>query len=127
MALENHLEDIYLDKHHHYNEERISKQLQHDKELPSEWFEPIDFVTFMHWKMDGWEMPTEYHCMIRARNHRTNKVTEHVYKSGAAAKKKVKELIAGAETEFTVCTHNDIQHLIPLKYVTDNDKENYSV
>ena len=28
------LEDIYLDKHHHYNEERISKQLQHDKELP---------------------------------------------------------------------------------------------
>ena len=29
------LEDIYLDKHHHYNEERISKQLQHDKELPS--------------------------------------------------------------------------------------------
>ena len=28
------LTDIYLDKHHHYNEERISKQLQHDKELP---------------------------------------------------------------------------------------------
>ena len=24
------LTDIYLDKHHHYNEERISKQLQHD-------------------------------------------------------------------------------------------------
>ena len=94
---------------------------------PAEWFEPIDFVTFMHWKMDGWEMPTEYHCMIRARNHKTNKVTEHVYKSGAAAKKKVRELIQGAETEFTVCTHNDIQHLIPLKYVTDNDKENYSV
>ena len=47
--------------------------------------------------------------------------------TSAAAKKKVKELIAGAETEFTVCTHNDIQHLIPLKYVTDNDKENYSV
>ena len=94
---------------------------------PAEWFEPIDFVTFMSWKIDGWEMPTEYHCMIRARNHKTNKVTEHVYKSGAAAKKKVKELIAGAETEFTVCTHNDIQHLITLKYVTDNDKENYSV
>ena len=97
------------------------------KNCPAEWFEPIEFVTFMHWKIDGWEMPKEYHCMIRARNHRTNKVTEHVYKSGAAAKKKVKELIAGAETEFTVCTHNDIQHLIPLKYVTDNDKKNYSV
>ena len=94
---------------------------------PDEWFEPIEFTTFMHWKIDGWEMPTEYHCMIRARNHRTNKVTEHVYKSGAAAKRKVYELIEGQETEFCVCTHNDIQHLIPLKYVTDNDKENYSV
>ena len=59
---------------------------------PAEWFEPIDFVTFMSWKIDGWEMPTEYHCMIRARNHRTNKVTEHVYKSGAAAKKKVQRV-----------------------------------
>ena len=94
---------------------------------PAEWFEPIEFTTFMHWKIDGWEMPTEYHCMIRARYHRTNKVTEDIYKSGAAAKKKVKELIAGAEAEFTVVTHNDIQHLIPLKYVTDNDKKNYSV
>ena len=27
------LTDIYLDKYHHYNEERISKQLQHDKEI----------------------------------------------------------------------------------------------
>ncbi len=94
---------------------------------PAEWFEPIDFETFMHWKMDGWEMPTEYHCMLRVRNHETNKVTEHVYKSSAAAKKKVKELINSGQAEFTVCTHNFIQHLIPQKYITDNDKENYSV
>ena len=94
---------------------------------PASWFEPIDYDTFMHWKIDGWEMPTECHCMIRARNHKTNKVREYIYKSSSAAKRKVKELIEGEQSEFVVCTHNDIQHLIPLKYITDNDKKNYSV
>ena len=31
---------------------------------PAEWFEPIEFTTFMHWKIDGWEMPTEYHLSL---------------------------------------------------------------
>ena len=41
------LKDIYLDKHHHYNEERISKQLQYDKELPS-WVVRAYRVCYFH-------------------------------------------------------------------------------
>ena len=95
------------------------------KDTPPEWFESIDYDTFMEWKMDGWEFPTSVFCMIRTRNCETDKVTEYIYQSKSAAAKKVNKILKDMDSEFTVCTHEYVSFMKPEKYITDGDKENY--
>ena len=94
-------------------------------DTPSDMFETVDFEEFMEWKMDGWDVPRSVYCMIRTRDCTTDKVREHIYSSKHAAAHKIKQLIDGQESEFTVCTHDYVSFMKPAKYITDKDKENY--
>ena len=98
------------------NYDRVAK-------CPAEWFESIPFDDFMSWKMDGWEIPASHNCIIRTINCKTGKIKEFVYQQRKSARKKVAKLIADQEEEFIVCTHDFIQHLKPLEYLTDNEKK----
>ena len=108
--------DLMTKKYFPNNWSRIAK-------APAEFFEPIPYIDFMEWKMDGWEIPASHECMIRAVSCKTGKVKEYVYQRPAAAKKKLKSLFEEMEHELIICTHDSIQHMKPEQYLTDNDKK----
>ena len=90
------------------------KQIQN---IPAQYFEDIDFEDFMDWKMGGYEIPDNVVCLIRDRNLKTNKVTEHVYKQSPAAHKLIKKLAHKGDSELTICTHNAVAHIAPNNYI----------
>ncbi len=94
-------------------------------ECPAEFFEPLPYDIFMDWKMNGWEMMPEAQCIIRTVNCTTGKVKEYSYQRKSAAKKRLHKLLKEHEHELIICTDENIQHLKPEKYITDNDEENY--
>ena len=98
------------------NYDRIAK-------APADWFMSLPYDDFMSWKMDGWEIPASHDCIIRTVNCKTGKIKEYVYQQHKSACKKVAKLISDQEEEFIIATHDHIQHLKPLKYLTDNEKK----
>jgi len=83
------------------------------KSAPDDFFIQHTFEELMEWKVAGWELPATVCCVIRVQNQESKKVKEHVYRSAAAAKRKVKKLMTEEDIEFTVCDHQSIHHLFP--------------
>jgi len=108
--------DLMTKKYFPNNYDRIAK-------APASYFESLPYDLFMDWKMNGWDLPESHDCIIRTVNCKTGKVKEFVYQQHKSAKKKVAKLIADQEDEFIVCTHDFIQHLKPLEYLTENEKK----
>ena len=95
---------------------------QEFKNTPAEWFESITYDEFMDWKIGGWEMPTSVACMIRETNKRTGKVKEYVYQREHAARNKAREIMRTGESEFVVCTRDQIHFMTPkLEEIDDKD------
>lgn len=91
------------------------------KDSPSEWFDAMPFEQFMDWKVANWELPSSVGCIIRETNINSGKVTEHIYRRPHAAQTKVKKMMAKGESEFVVCTPEEIHHLFPKEYFNDKD------
>jgi len=108
--------DLMTKKYFPNNYDRIAK-------APASYFESLPYDLFMDWKMNGWDLPESHDCIIRTVNCKTGKVKEFVYQQHKSARKKVAKLIADQEEEFIVCTHDFIQHLKPLEYLTENEKK----
>ena len=83
------------------------------KDAPHQFFLPLDFEEFMEWKMMGWEIPSSVECIIREENEKTGKITERVYTRQADAKKRIKNIIDKAESNFLLVSHESIHHLYP--------------
>ena len=88
---------------------------------PAEYFDTCTFEEFMTWKIANWEIPSSVACVIRVRDHKNNKVTEHTYMRRSAAEAKVAQLLKLPHVEFTVCDHETIHH---LSTKNPHDKEN---
>lgn len=78
-------------------------------------FIPHTFEEIMSWKVAGWELPSSVCCVIRATHLTTKKTKEFVYQKPAMAQRKVAELMADPDIEFTVCGHDAIHHLSPFE------------
>ena len=89
------------------------------KDAPDQFFFPLPFDELMDWKIGGWEMPSSISCMIRETNRRTGKVKEYVYQRPSAARKKARDIMNAGESEFVVCTHEEVHALYP--------QENYDI
>lgn len=81
---------------------------QEYKECPDEFFQEMLFDDFMDFKIAGWELPSNIHCIIRATNKKSYKVTEYVYQRQSSALNRVKQLAKDPNIEFTVCRHDNI-------------------
>ena len=86
---------------------------------PAEYFDSLPFEQFMDWKLAGWEIPSSVSCIIRETNVRTGKVKEHVYQRMHAAQNKARELMDIGESEFLVCTPDEI-HLMTPRYLEES-------
>jgi hypothetical protein len=51
--------------------------------------------------------------MIRETNRRTGKVKEYIYSSETAAKNRARRIMDKGESEFIVCTPNEIHYMEP--------------
>ena len=80
---------------------------------PSSFFKEIDFMEFMLWKCEGWELPSSVCCLIREESELNGKfkIKEHVYQKPYAAKTKVKKLFSQENTTICVVTHNETHHI----------------
>ena len=85
------------------------------KDTPSSVFShpPLSFDDFMHWKMDGWQIPTSISCIIREQDTETGKVTEHVYNRIGNAENKARAIMEKGESEFCVATRDQIHQVYP--------------
>ena len=86
------------------------------REAPDAFFIPLPYDEFMNWKIGGWELPSSVSCIIRETNHRTGKVTEHVYTTVGHGKRKARAIMAKGESEFTVCTPQAVHFMQPEEY-----------
>ena len=75
--------------------------------------------------MNGWEIAGSHDCIIRTIHCETGEVKEYSYQRKDAAKKRLVKLLNESQHELIVCTHENIQHLKPEKYITDHDEENF--
>ena len=94
-------------------------------EAPAEYFHPIPYDEFMDWKIGGWELPSSCNYIIREQNIKTGKVKEYVYQRKSAARKKMLKLLNEQKHEILICTHDNIQHLKPEKYITEHDEDTF--
>ena len=85
---------------------------------PSEYFQELPFDQFMSWKMEGWELPSSVACIIREKNLTNGKVKEYVYQQETAARNKARQIMDIGESEFVVCTQDQI-HVMEPKYLDD--------
>ena len=83
------------------------------KDAHHTFFLPIPYDEFMDWKIAGWEMPSSVSCMIRETNRRTGKVKEYIYSSETAAKNRARRIMDKGESEFIVCTPDQIHYMEP--------------
>ena len=91
------------------------------KDAPSHYFEPCDYEDFMEWKMGGWVIPTDVNCIIRETNFITGKVKEYTYQRPEAARKRAERIVNEQQSEFIVCTSDNIHHLYPTLSEEDYD------
>ena len=83
------------------------------KDAHHSFFLPMDYEDFMDWKIGGYEIPSSVVCMIRETDVKTRKVKEYIYSSERAAKNKARSIMKKGESEFIVCTPNEIHHMEP--------------
>ena len=93
--------------------------------VPDSYFESLDYEDFMDWKMHGWEIAGSHNCIIRTIDCETGKVREYTYQRKSAAHKKMMKLLHEQKHEILICTHENIQHLKPEKYITQHDEDNF--
>ena len=89
------------------------------KQSPDKFFKPLPYDEFMNWKIGGWELPSSVSCIIRETNHRTGKVTEHVYNRIGNAENKARAIMEKGESELCIATRDQI-HAVYL-----NEEEDY--
>ena len=89
------------------------------KQSPDKFFIPLPYDEFMNWKIGGWELPSSVSCIIRETNHRTGKVTEHVYNRIGNAENKARAIMEKGESELCIATRDQI-HAVYL-----NEEEDY--
>tara|TARA_R100000781_G_scaffold105_4_gene122 strand:- start:302 stop:637 length:336 start_codon:yes stop_codon:yes gene_type:complete len=97
------------------------------RDTPAEVFgtPPLSFEDFMHWKMDGWEIPSSVSCIIREQDTETGKVTEHVYSRVGNAKRKLRAIMKEGKAEVAICEHDQLTHLTPELYEDELNDEDY--
>lgn len=59
--------------------------------LPTDqnYFPELTYEEFMDWRVAGFEIPSSIDCIIRAESKQTGEITEHVYRSGMSARKRL--------------------------------------
>ena len=77
------------------------------------------FLEVMSWKMQGWEIPSSIHCIIRATDLKTKKTEEYVYSKPAYADKKIMQLMDRDGLEITVADRETIHNLLPDYYLDE--------
>jgi hypothetical protein len=90
------------------------------KKAPDDFFVPHSFDEIMEWKVAGWELPASVCCVIRVASTKNGKVKEFIYRSPAAAKKKIHKLFESQDIEFTVADHESIHHFYPENNETED-------
>ncbi len=93
--------------------------------VPYQYFESLPFDAFMDWKMNGWEIAGSHECIIRTINCETGKVKEYVYQRKDAARRRMLKLLQEEKHEIVICTHDNIQHLKPEKYISEHDEDTF--
>ena len=93
--------------------------------VPHQYFESLDYEDFMDWKMNGWEIAGSHECIIRTIDCESGKVKEYVYQRKSAARKRMLKLLNEQKHEILICTHDNIQHLKPEKYITEHDEDTF--
>ena len=89
------------------------------KDADSDSFMPHPFIDVMEWKVQGWELPSNVFCIIRATHLDTKKVKEYVYRNANWAERKVDHFFKERTHELCITTH-DSQH-----YVGPNPPSSY--
>ena len=103
---------------------RFTNNWKEYRDTPVELFPEVHFDEFMEWRVHGWEILPTHCCIIRIRTN-DGKVKEYSYQRKSAAKKRLSKLLIEHEHELIICTDENIQHLKPEKYITEQDEENY--
>ena len=83
------------------------------KDVPSTFFEEVEFDEFMDWKIGGYEIPSSINCIIREKRLDTGEVTEYVYQTAGRARNKARQIMDEGVSEFVVCTSEEVHHLYP--------------
>ncbi len=86
---------------------------------PDDLFEEINFIDFMLWKCDGWEIPSSVCALIREENEQNGKIKirEYVYQRPHAAKQKIKKLFSQSDTTFCVVTKDSTHEISSDKII----------
>ena len=58
-------------------------------------------------------------------NIESGKVKEYVYQRKSAARRRMLKLLNEQKHEILICTHDNIQHLKPEKYITEHDEDTF--
>ena len=90
------------------------------KDAPDSIFVPLEFEDFMDWKMCGWELPSSVEAIIRQKNLKTGKIKEYTYNTKAGAKKRAARIMKEGNSEYMVCTHDDLAHMFPKDLIKDD-------
>lgn len=80
-------------------------------DMPEEFLHTPTYEEFEEWKLCGWEIPSSVCCIIRVTNKK-GKVKEYTYQKPHAAEDRIRKLMQ-EDCEFTVCTHEQLQHVTP--------------
>ncbi len=94
------------------------------KAAPDEFFEPHTFMEIMAFKLLALELKPGICAIIRVTDHETKRTQEFVYKRKSAADKRIEDLIAKPNVEFTVCTPELIQAVSAHDSDSDHEPNN---
>ena len=95
------------------------------KDIPAKNFQALPYDDVMEWKVAGWELPMDVACVIRAKNLKSHKVTEHVYKRMSAAENKIRQYMVYKTHELIVCAEEALYYVHPEKLNEDADDDFY--
>ena len=83
------------------------------KESPDNFFIPLAYDEFYHWKVMGWALPSSVACIIREETD--GKITERVYSQSKSARKYLQQEMGTKDprTTYTICDRDAVQLLYP--------------
>ena len=87
---------------------------------PDEYFESLPIEQFFNWIVDGWEIPSSVHCIIREEDEETGTIKEYTYSRHNAAQDRVNKIMDKGNS-FVVCAHDGLHYLKPKEIVEDYD------